>query len=336
MNNSSRSLGEIIKSAVKKPLAYALIAGSAFFSGCQIAQVTYMNDLKEGKETPLLVKAAAEHRNYLDDVMPATMLGQWNLAYDSLKQVGSGLPSPFPTIEGIWGTVFHGVNGLVVPLTHPFSSKSRSEIFADEEEQGIVSPKHDGLAYGIDVAWSTPVGDTYRTLMSLFSSKSEPFIPRTWSEGGYLLKKAIMGLNEQEKSVLAKNECILKDDTLLRAGYAFPVIQHWWNINGTEHFLPEIPYVIIDAPRHAPGKGIKLQPSYLNGFDRSRIVMEKREIVVQEDRLHATIPFLYSAVLYPARDAAAIGAALYPLWKGGNSGGGKGFTGDIGGDTGGR
>ena len=82
-----------------------------------------MNNLKEGKETSLPVKVAAEHRNYLDDVMPATTLGQWNLAYDSLNQVGSGLPNPVPTIEGLWGTVFHGVNGLVVPFTHPFSSK---------------------------------------------------------------------------------------------------------------------------------------------------------------------------------------------------------------------
>ncbi len=337
MNNSRRTLVGIIKDTIRRPLAWVSLAALSMTASCQMAQVEYMKNFKEGKETPILVEQAAKHRNYLDDTMPTTTLGQWDLAYDSLKQIGSGLPNPFPTLEGIWGTVFHGSSGFIVPFLYPASSKSRSEIFKDIEEKGMIKPAPNGFADTIDAIWSTPFGDAYRTFAGLFTPTSEPFIPRAILKAGYRIKNMLTGLSDVEKAKETKIDSILDDDNhkadgLTYFGHVFPIIHHWWSINGTEL------YGNRRVTRHAPGRGIRLQENYLSTLDTAKFIYQEKEIFIDnEEYLHASIPFFHSLLLYPARDAAIIGGFLYPLWKKGNGEGNGGSDGGglIGGESGG-
>lgn len=324
-----RGLINLLKDSLRKPLTYLSLAALPF-TGCQMAQVTYMENVKANKETPLIAEAMAQHRNYLDDTMPTTMLGQWDLAYQGLVQVKDGFPlNPGMIASGVWGTVFHGINGFIVPVFYPFNSQSRDKIFADQE-QSTIKPVPDALANTADFLISTPVGDTYRTFAGLFSIKSEPFIPRAWTKACYRAK-SLVGLSESEKSQEEKINRIIKSEGYL--AHFLPVVHHWASTAGREEYNGK------EVVRHTSGRGISLRKEYLQGLDLERIMHQDKQLVVKEDAMNASIPPLHALFWYPARDAAiivGIVGASSSAFEGGHGGAAEGITGSETGGPGGK
>ncbi len=328
-SRAKRGLIDLLKDSLRKPLAYLSLAVLSSMPGCQIAQVTHMNDIKENKKTPHIVEVVAQHRNYLDDTMPTTTLGQWDLAYQGVKQIRDGFPlNPGIMASGVWSMFFHGLNGIVVPVFYPFTSESRDKIFADQD-QSLIKPVPDALASITDTLVSSPIGDTYRTFAGLFSIKSEPFIPRTWTKICYRAK-SLVGLKESEKEREEKIDNIMRDKVINYIGHLLPVIHHWASIEGTELYGDK------EIARHTPGKGIKLREEYLQGLNLEKVMYRDRSLVIKEGYLNARLPLFHSCLLYPARDAAIIGSAIYPFAKGGNGNGGGGNNGGVDGITGGE